>query len=88
MSDDFKVLLVRDHHGRGVWQASSGGNFLYLIDGFRTDNNEIRINKSKKGNPFMIRIHQDSLMKFRDFINELCGGEPQRKVEKDPEVPF
>lgn len=90
---DFKDLLISETGaGKGRWKTSQLGNWLYVMDGFEADNGEVYASKSKKGNPFQIKIHQDALERFiqhlTDVKNLLFAESRGGWAAKDDDVPF
>ena len=91
MSDFEKILIQPTGYKNGAWQTSALGDWLFISDGWSPSEGEFRINKSKKGNPFMIRVNRDSFHAFLEYLNavndKLGGSSETNTTSQNTEVP-
>jgi len=68
---DFTEILTRTTTGNNVWRASRLGSWIYISECWKGTDGVVRTSKSKKGNPYIFRVHEEQLKTFMDFAAEL-----------------
>jgi len=79
MSDFEEILVTEQPDSNGdQWGASGYGDWVYISDQYTGKDGGSYTSKSKKGNPFMLRVKKDRLLAFAKYaleVNKRVNGD-------------